>query len=285
MENLEFDITIAAPVQKVWHYMFHLDWYKQRSHVFNPAWSWYEGDRSEWSTMRFLWPNPPNHQEIWGMECLVAQNIMFEILCLNYTNEIISWWLKPLEWDNGTENYYFSYSDWVTHLRVTINNIPQNFCEYAEKLWPQALDIIKKTNEIPYENIKIQATIDAPLDMVREAWTSPLHIVKRNAASADRHTTHATNDLRTWWRFLSHMEAKDWSFGFDFTWTYTQIINQSTIEYVMDDGRNNLITFEQWQWVHVVSVFDAETQNSKEMQQQWRQSILDNFKYYVENLG
>lgn len=25
MENLEFDITIAAPVQKVWHYMFHLD--------------------------------------------------------------------------------------------------------------------------------------------------------------------------------------------------------------------------------------------------------------------
>ncbi|HMV27725.1 MAG TPA: SRPBCC domain-containing protein, partial [bacterium] len=69
----------------------------------------------------------------------------------------------------------------------------------------------------PYTQVTIEATIQASLEKVWSVWTSPEHIVKWNAASDDWHTTKAENDLRVGGRFLSRMEAKDGSFGFDFT--------------------------------------------------------------------
>lgn len=80
------------------------------------------------------------------------------------------------------------------------------------------------------------------------------------------------------------MAAKDGSFSFDFGGTYTEIVPLEKIAYVMEDGRKVGVLFKhEGDSVRVVETFDPETQNPKEMQRAGWQSILDNFKEYVEN--
>lgn len=131
--------------------------------------------------------------------------------------------------------------------------------------------------------ITISTTINAPLDHVHHVWTNPEHITKWCAASDDWHAPEAWNDLRKDGRFKTRMEAKDGSFGFDFEGTYTNIDGKETIEYVMDDGRKVSIKFEEiGDTTKVTETFDAETENSEEMQRAGWQSILDNFKKHAE---
>jgi uncharacterized protein YndB with AHSA1/START domain len=134
------------------------------------------------------------------------------------------------------------------------------------------------------EQITISAKVKAPAEKVWELWTSPEHITKWNAASDDWHTPRAENDLRVGGRFLSRMEAKDGSFGFDFTGTYDEVEPLKRIAYTMEDGRRAIIDFNESQGViEIITVFDAETQNSIDMQRAGWQAILDNFKRYAES--
>lgn len=134
------------------------------------------------------------------------------------------------------------------------------------------------------EQITISAQVKAPAEKVWELWTSPEHITKWNAASDDWHTPRAENDLRVGGRFLSRMEAKDGSFGFDFTGTYDEVEPLKRIAYTMEDGRRAIIDFNENQGViEIITVFDAETQNSIDMQRTGWQAILDNFKRYAES--
>ena len=64
--------------------------------------------------------------------------------------------------------------------------------------------------------ITVEATVNAPVLKVWKFWTSPEHIINWNNASDDWHTPRAENDFRVGGSFLSRMEAKDGSFGFDF---------------------------------------------------------------------
>ncbi|MEH7521548.1 SRPBCC domain-containing protein, partial [Priestia megaterium] len=55
------------------------------------------------------------------------------------------------------------------------------------------------------------------------------------------------------------------------------------IAYTLGDGRKVKITFKaQENETEVIETFDAETENTIELQQQGWQAILDNFKKYVE---
>ncbi|HMW33621.1 MAG TPA: SRPBCC family protein [bacterium] len=134
----------------------------------------------------------------------------------------------------------------------------------------------------PYTQVTIEATIQASLEKVWSVWTSPEHIVKWNAASDDWHTTKAENDLRVGGRFLSRMEAKDGSFGFDFTGSYDEVVQYELIAYTMEDGRKVRVHFSQsGNSTKIVSVFDAEQENPVDMQKNGWQAILDNFAKYV----
>jgi uncharacterized protein YndB with AHSA1/START domain len=133
------------------------------------------------------------------------------------------------------------------------------------------------------ERITIEATVQAPVIKVWNSYTSPIHIVKWNAASDDWHTTRAENDLRKGGKFLSRMEAKDGSFGFDFGGVYDEVKINELIAYTMDDGRKAKIVFASTgNQTKMVIEFDAEAENSIEMQRGGWQAILDNFKKYVE---
>jgi len=131
--------------------------------------------------------------------------------------------------------------------------------------------------------IAIETLVKAKPDKVWEAWNTPADIKRWNTAQEDWHTTVSTVDLREGGKFLSRMEAKDGSVGFDFEGTYTRIVPGRTIEYRMSDGREVAVEFvERPGGVLVKTSFDAETENSPEMQRSGWQAILDNFGRYVE---
>ncbi|HWA21343.1 MAG TPA: SRPBCC family protein [Caulobacterales bacterium] len=130
--------------------------------------------------------------------------------------------------------------------------------------------------------ITVEQKVDAPIAKVWAAYVSPEAIKKWNAASDDWHTTRAEVDLRVGGAFVSRMEAKDGSFGFDFAGTYIKIVPQELIEYSFGD-RGATVAFEpRADGVNVQVTFDAETQNPIEMQRAGWQSILANFAKYVE---
>lgn len=133
--------------------------------------------------------------------------------------------------------------------------------------------------------ITIQTSIKAPMETVWQCWNDPEHIVKWNSASDDWHTPRAQNDLKTGGQFVYRMESVDGKMGFDFGGTYTEVVPHEVIAYTMDDNRTVRAVFSvNGDQVDIVEVFDAEGENSVEMQRQGWQSILNRFKAYVESL-
>jgi uncharacterized protein YndB with AHSA1/START domain len=131
--------------------------------------------------------------------------------------------------------------------------------------------------------ITVEALINVPEDKVWELWTQPEHIMQWNNASDDWHTPAATNDLRVGGRFSSTMAAKDGSISFDFWGIYDKVKKHQTIAYTMGDDRIAEITFtKKGQTTLVTEVFEAETENTVELQQMGWQAILNNFKKYAE---
>lgn len=134
------------------------------------------------------------------------------------------------------------------------------------------------------QSITVQTVINAPIEKVWEFWTRPEHITKWNNASKDWHTPRAENDLRVGGKFLSRMEAKDGSVGFDFWGIYDEVEENKIIAYTMGDDRKVQITFTKNNdnETEVIETFEAENENSIELQRTGWQAILDNFKKYVE---
>lgn len=136
---------------------------------------------------------------------------------------------------------------------------------------------------MPSQPLTVQTTINAPLARVWEAWTQPQDIIKWAFASEDWEAPTAQNDVRVGGTFKTVMAAKDKSASFDFAGTYTAVTQHELIEYDMTDGRHVKITFaETPDGTHITETFDPEDENPADMQRAGWQSILDNFKAYVE---
>jgi uncharacterized protein YndB with AHSA1/START domain len=131
--------------------------------------------------------------------------------------------------------------------------------------------------------ITVEILVNAKPNKVWEAWNNPADIKQWNTAQEDWHTTKSTVDLREGGKFLTRMEAKDGSAGFNFEGTYTRIVPKKAIEYRMSDGREVKVEFgERPGGILVQETFDAETENTPELQRQGWQAILDNFRRHVE---
>lgn len=134
--------------------------------------------------------------------------------------------------------------------------------------------------------ITVETNVKAAPGRVWDAWTTPDDITRWNSAHEDWHTTRSTVDLREGGTFVSRMEAKDGSEGFDFEGTYTRVVPGQVIEYRMSDGREVTIEFAEGpEGVLVRETFDAENEFPPEFQRQGWQAILDNFARYVEAKG
>lgn len=79
------------------------------------------------------------------------------------------------------------------------------------------------------------------------------------------------------------MEAKDGSFGFDFEAVYKEINPLESFSYGFEN-RNIQVRFEEMgKKTKVMIEFDPESENPIETQKNGWQSILNNFKKYVES--
>jgi len=131
--------------------------------------------------------------------------------------------------------------------------------------------------------IHVETMVKASQEKVWKYWNEPTHITKWCYASDDWHAPHAENDLRVNGKFSTTMAAKDGSMSFDFWGIYNVVEPYETIEYTLGDGRKVMITFSNnGKETKIRETFEAEHENSIEMQKNGWQAILDNFKKYTE---
>jgi len=130
--------------------------------------------------------------------------------------------------------------------------------------------------------ITVETLVKAELSKVWDAWNDPADIRQWNTAQEDWHTTKSTVDLRDGGKFLSRMEAKDGSMGFDFAGTYTKIVEHKLIEYSFGDRMAQVEFTPDPKGVVIRVTFDSEPTHSIEQQQGGWQAILNNFARHVE---
>ena len=131
--------------------------------------------------------------------------------------------------------------------------------------------------------ITVETLVQGNVRRVWEYWTAPAHIMQWNHASDDWFCPYAENNVQVDGTFKFTMAAKDGSIKFDFEGTYTSVRPFERIRYTMADGRQaKIISTSLGHTTKITETFDPETANSDELQRQGRQSILDNFKKYVE---
>lgn len=143
------------------------------------------------------------------------------------------------------------------------------------------------------QKIQIEILVNADIKKVWKFWNEPECIKLWAFASDDWECPSASNNLTIGGKFITRMSAKDKSVGFDFTGTYTDIKEYEKISYIMSDDINDLnarrcdVTFQDMgsNTTKIIEIFDAENENSVEMQKLGWQSILNNFKKVVEGSG
>jgi uncharacterized protein YndB with AHSA1/START domain len=73
--------------------------------------------------------------------------------------------------------------------------------------------------------------------------------------------------------------------AFDFEGTYTEIRPHEFLAFALGDGRIVTVSFREENGFTILEeTFEAEDENTAEMQRQGWQNILNNFKSYTENL-
>lgn len=133
--------------------------------------------------------------------------------------------------------------------------------------------------------IVVEAWINESPGKVWDCWTNPVHITGWNFAGDDWCCPKAENDLKAGGKFSYRMERKDGKTGFDFEGTFIEISEKSRIQYLLGDGRKVAVAFEQvGEQTRVTERFEAENENSRELQEAGWQAILDRFKKYTENV-
>ena len=131
--------------------------------------------------------------------------------------------------------------------------------------------------------ITVETTIKSTIENVWKLWTTPEDIRQWNNPSEEWHTLKVENDLNDGGKFLFRMESKDGADGFDFSGTYDKVILNKLIEYTLDDGRKTINEFIQNKnSVTITETFEPEAKTPPDVQKEFCQGVLENFKKYVE---
>lgn len=280
MEKLKFTTHINAPRNIVWHALWNDANYRNWTAAFG-AGSHAESDWNEGSEILFLGPGPDKG----GMYAIIDKKEEPSYMAFKHMGEIKNGKKMPASaWSGSMETYTLNEKDGGTELVVEMDSVPE-FKAFFGETWPKALESLKTLAESDKTKaVTIEATIKAPVQKVWELWNNPSHITKWSAASDDWHTTKAENDLRAGGKFLSRMEAKDGSFGFDFGGVYDVVTPNKHIAYTLGDNRKVKIDFdEKNNATTIVQQFDAEGMHPVEFQKAGWQAILNSFKKYTES--
>ncbi len=274
MKKLNFSIHINAPAAQVWQVLWDNDTYPQWTAVFHEG-SCAESDWQEGGKILFV------DGEGSGMVSRIERKIPNQFMSFMHLGMVKDGVedFKSAEvqaWAGSLENYTLTEKDNGTFLEVSTDT-DDSFEAYMTEKFPLALNQVKILAEATKKpTITVEVTVHAPVKKVWEKWTNPEDIKAWNNASDDWHTPEASNDLRVGGTFVSKMAAKDGSFSFDFSGVYDAIDTHKLIAYTMADGRKTHIRFvEKGNKTFISETFEAESENSLELQQAGWQAILN----------
>lgn len=149
MQKSHFSIDVTAPKETVWNNMLGAETYKLWTAPFNAAGSWFEGDWSKGSEIRFIGPDPKDATQTGGMLAIVEENRPHEFVSLRHEAEIRNGEIfrdETATWVGAHENYTLSEKDGVTTVEVDID-IAEDFQMFMEDAWPKALQVLKEISE------------------------------------------------------------------------------------------------------------------------------------------
>jgi len=144
VKTLEFKITIAAPVEKVWDTMLSPEGYQQWTKPFL-AGSYFEGTWSEGERMRFLAPGGS------GMLAVIAANRPHELISIKHIGYVVNG-VEDTEsdgvrsWAPAFENYRMATVPGGTEVTIE-HEVFASFEGYMTNVWPKALAALKSLCE------------------------------------------------------------------------------------------------------------------------------------------
>jgi len=279
VQPLHFSAAVHAPISQVWWALWNDAHYRQWTAAFSEG-SYAVSDWKQGSAIHFLTPAGT------GMYSRIQEKEENKKMVFSHIGEIKNFIEQPIDektraWSGAVEEYVLTEESGTTKVDVTLTGL-SGFEAHFKVMFPKALAILKSIAE----NFMLicEVTAKASLAKAWDYWTVPSHITRWNFAADDWHSPRAVNDLSAGGKFNYRMEAKDGSMGFDFEGIYISVIPKSYMEYAIADGRKVKITFsENGNATRIVQSFEPENENPLEMQQRGWQSIMDNFKKYIEN--
>jgi hypothetical protein len=151
MHKLTFEITITAPVEKVYDVMLGLSNksnYEQWTALFNPT-SSYEGSWEKGSKILFIGVDEKGEKA--GMVSEISDNIPNEFVSIRHYGLLqggveITEGPEVEKWANGSENYSYTVSNGMTTVTVNIDTTDE-FLNYMNETYPKALGKLKELCE------------------------------------------------------------------------------------------------------------------------------------------
>lgn len=149
MQKMNVSTTINAPRKVVWDTMLNDKTYREWTSAFNPKGSWYEGDWSQGSTIRFLGPGEDG--SLGGMLSRIKENRPYEYFSIEHIGIIQDGKEDTTsdevrKWTPAFENYTFKDRNGQTELLVDMD-VDEAHKAMFEDRWPKALDKLKALAE------------------------------------------------------------------------------------------------------------------------------------------
>ena len=133
------------------------------------------------------------------------------------------------------------------------------------------------------EKITVETIVTGSIDEVWEKYNAPADIEVWKHGSDDWYTKVVEYNLKEGGKYNYKMSSKDDTMSFNWTGEFTKVAPKEHIAHTMTDGRTVVVDFVTiGNQVKVTEVFEAESQNSIELQKMGWQSMLNNFKKHVE---
>lgn len=151
MKKLHFSIQINAPREKVWNTMLGDATYREWTKSFNPG-SYYVGDWTQGSEIRFLGPNPEG-SGVGGMYSRIKENRLHEFISIEHLGMITEGGVidttsdEVKKWTPAFENYTLVDKDGGTELLIDVDVAEGEYEDMFKGMWPSALNSLKELSE------------------------------------------------------------------------------------------------------------------------------------------
>lgn len=125
--------------------------------------------------------------------------------------------------------------------------------------------------------------VERPIEDVWEHWIGAAFIKQWNIPFDDWHCPTVMNDFREGGQFNFRMERRDDHEGFDYRGVYNRIIPLEYIEST-SGGRSCIVEFQAIDNNTIIrEIFEPDTITALDLQQNFTDSVLVNFKKFMES--